>query len=394
MTTRVLHVVESLEPDAGSVAVTLPGLFDTLRGCGIESRVLTFDGAFARTGVGGNGDLRALEPLTASGDVARVVRDANVIHLHGWGHALTGRAAAAARKVGTPYLVSPGGALGNTVRDEQRWRERLRRWLKDKRLIRRARVVTALNEPEEHELRAGHVHHEIVRLPYGVRVEDYEVGNDVAGSAKQEAASSPDEAGKDSTLAPVEEDVRAEAGGLPAGRILLILAPIHPAEGYVPLLKAFSELGPAADGWNVVIAGREVRQWRKMLEAAIRRKGGADRVVFTKAPDLASQRAWLDRASVLAAPSLRTRCPVAVMQAVASGVPVLATTCVTPTGLEDVIQVCAPTRADLQAGLRLLLGLSDEERAAWARRARDVGRKVCDWSSLVDRYARLYQRVA
>jgi glycosyltransferase involved in cell wall biosynthesis len=394
MTTRVLHVVESLAPDAGSVAVTLPGLFDTLRGCGIESRVLTFEGTVACTGVGGNGDLRASEPLTASGDAARVVREANVIHLHGWSHALARHAAAAARKVGVPYVVSPSGALGNTVHDEQSWRDRLRRWLKDKRLIRRARVVTAVHELEERELRAGHVHREIVRLPYGVRVDDYEVRNDAAGSAKQATARSPNEAGTDSTHASVEEGVRAEAGGLPAGRILLILAPIHPAEGYVPLLKAFSELGPAADGWNVVIAGREVRQWRKMLEAAIRRKGGADRVLFTNTPDVVSQRAWLNRASVLAAPSVRTRCPVAVMQAVASGVPVLATTCVTPTGLEDVIRVCAPTRGDLKAGLRFLLELSDEERAAWARRARDVGRKVCDWSSLVDRYARLYQRVA
>ncbi|MGB2984738.1 MAG: glycosyltransferase family 4 protein, partial [Phycisphaerae bacterium] len=175
------------------------------------------------------------------------------------------------------------------------------------------------------------------------------------------------------------------------GRCLLMLGPIHPAEGFVPLLRALAEIGSESNGWHIVIAGRETGDWRKMLEAAIRRKGAEDRVLLASASDPGSQRAWLARASALVAPALHVRFPVSIMQAVAAGIPVLATTCVAPVGLKDVIRVCGPTRYDLKIALRALFQLTDDDRAAFGRRAHDVGRAVLDWSVLVDRYVRFYQ---
>ena len=88
----------------------------------------------------------------------------------------------------------------------------------------------------------------------------------------------------------------------------------------MPLLKAFAEIMSEAAGWTIVIAGPEKGDWRKMLEAAVRRKGANEQVRLTSAPDVAAQRAWLDRADVLASPALHVRCPVSIMQAVAAGV--------------------------------------------------------------------------
>jgi glycosyltransferase involved in cell wall biosynthesis len=172
-----------------------------------------------------------------------------------------------------------------------------------------------------------------------------------------------------------------------------MLGPLHPIEGFVPLLKAFAEVGHDADGWGVVLAGRETGDWRKILEAAIRRKGEEDRVVITTAPDVATQQAWLARATVLAAPSLQVRCPVSVLQAVAAGVPVLASSYVTPGGLEDVIRVCGTSRQDLKAALRWVVSLSDSDRIEFGRRAGEVGRAAFDWSVLVEEYIRLYRNL-
>ena len=140
-----------------------------------------------------------------------------------------------------------------------------------------------------------------------------------------------------------------------------------------------------------MLAGEEMGDWRKMLEAAVRRKGGEKRVLFTTAPDHATQRMWLARASILASPCLRVRCPVSTLQAVSAGVVVLASNGVVPGALEGVVQVCAPTRGDIKLGLRRLLAMNDEERARMAQDARDSARGLLDWPALVQEYVRLYE---
>ncbi len=360
MALRVLHVVESLGPEAGSPAVSLSGLPDALRASGVDSETVTCDdnGADAFDQAGAR----------------RLVEQADLVHLHGWGHRLQRTVAGAAHRAGKPYVLSPLGALCNGIHNKKRWRDRLRTLLMEKRLVQRAAAVTALNEPEEFELRAGRVHPNIVPLPYGIDVTEYEGGG-------QSTCGSP----------AVQSTPEPETAVSQEGRCLLVLGPLHPVEGFIPLLKALSELGPEFDGWNVVLAGPQIGDYRKMLEAAVRRKGGEGRVLFAPASDPQAQRSWLVRASILVTPSLQIRFPVSIMQAVAVGVPVLATSCVAPAGLEDVIRVCAPTRGDLKLGLRSLLGLSDEDRAALTRRAREVGRGVFDWSVLAGRYAELYR---
>lgn len=400
MPIRVLHVVESLEPEAGSVSICLPGLFAALRAYDIESQTATLDevaGSGSLSLPGGNKS--ALHP----DEIRRLVQGADVVHVHGWGHRLARTISAAARRAAVPYIISPLGALGAGPFETNGWAGRLRGWIIERRLIQRASAVTVLNEPEEHELRARRVNANIVRLPYGICVSEYEnapvaAGDDTAHRASAQARTF---IGAGSACGSQEASAGAanspgtgSACGSADERLLLVLAPLHPVEGFVPLLKALAELGLAADDWNVVLAGRRMGDWDKMLEAAIRRKGGEGRVHFASAPDVAAQRTWLARAAILAAPSLWTRCPVSILQAVAAGVPVLATSCVTPAGLEEVIRVRAPSRGDLKAGLRPLLQMSDEERASAARRAREAARALFDWPVLVDRYVRLYQRLS
>lgn len=381
MVARVLHVVESLKQEAGSVAISLPGLFDALGGCDIESASVALDRA---AGFSLREWPHGLKHVADSKAVARLVERADIVHLHGWGHHLARTMARAAIKKAKPYIISPHGSLCVGIHNQKRWRDRLRDLLVDNRLIRKASGVTALNEAEEYELQTARIHPNIVRLPYGIDMDSY-----VASPSSQRHSRQRPPQGAAATV--VEEAATVEEASTSNGRYLLILAPIHPVEGFVPFLKALSELGPEFDGWKVVLAGPETGDWRKMLEAAVRRKGGDGRVVFAPASDPAAQRAWLSRASILATPSLHIRCPVSIMQALAAGVPVLATSLVTPAGLEDVIRVCAPTRGDLKMGLRSLLGLSDEDRAALAQRARKVGRELFDWSVLVDQYVRLYR---
>jgi len=117
-------------------------------------------------------------------------------------------------------------------------------------------------------------------------------------------------------------------------------------------------------------------------------------VTFTSAADVGSQRAWLSRASVLVAANLHTGAGVSIMQAVAAGVPVAASTWAAPPGLEAVIRTFPPNRAELREALRSILKLSDEERANMAREARATALTVLDWSVVAQRYLQLYDELA
>jgi len=359
MTLRVLHATESLSPDAGSVAVSLSGLTNALQAHGIESRSVGLNGDEAGT----------LSP----GRRVSLVGEVDIVHLHGWSHPNSRRFARAAKRASKPVIISPHGSLIAAKHNKRNWRTRLGSLLSERRLIRRAAAITALNEIEERELQARRINPRILQLPYGLDVSEYALDASVDhGSAHDTSAT--DQLPK-------------------ASRILLMLGPIHPIEGFVPLLKAFAEIGPASDGWGVVLAGRETGEWRKVLEAAVRRKGEEDRVVIAPAPDVATQRAWLSRATALAAPSLHVRFPVSVLQGVAAGVPVLASSSVAPMGLEDVVRVCGTSRDDLKAGLRWLLTLKDAERTELGQRARSVAQAKFDWSVLAEQYVQLYQSI-
>jgi glycosyltransferase involved in cell wall biosynthesis len=356
---RVLHVVTSFEPEAGSIAVSLRGLFDKLREYEVESAGLAVEPVahgFRGLVDFGHGP-GAVEPLTEGADV---------VHIHGWDYELAHMAAKAARSLEKPFFLSPMGDMTESRFHPMGWTDRFRRLVSEKGMIRRAAAVLAINELEEKSLKEQGLNDNIRRLPYGLDMPLYRMGPPTGQLL-------PD---------------------LPEGRLLLLMAPLHPIEGHVPLLKAFAEIGLDASGWNLALAGPEFEYWQKTLEAGVRRKGGEERVLFARAPDVTTQRAWLGHASLLAAPSLHIRCPISAMQAIAAYVPVLATTFGTPAGLEKAIRVCPPQREPLRETLRALLTSPDEELEEMARNARHVGERTFDWSILAEEYVGLYQKHA
>lgn len=356
MAIRVLHVIESLVPEAGSVGALLPGLFAALRANDVQSEVVVAAGDTV-------GDIRIPVHAGAASEIDALLDRHDVIHIHGWGNDLARLVAASACKAEKPYVLSPHGSLCEGPHSARTWTKRLRGLFRDNRLIRDAAGIVALNDAEAHDLRDRGGHANVMVLPYGLTFADYE-------TLDEEGADLPD---------------RRE------GRCLLLLGPIAPIEGLVPLLKSFAEIGRDSDGWHVVLAGREESHWRKSIEAAIRRKGAVDRVVVASARDVKTQRAWLGRASVLAGVGLQVGPPGSILQALATGVPVLASDRVAPPAVDGAVRVCAPVRSQLKEALRSMLTVPCEELTARGVRARATAAALFDWPVLVDRYVRLYK---
>lgn len=340
MSFRVLHVLESSNPDAGSVTVCLGGLYDTLAARGVQCKT-----------------------IAPPADPEQALDGVDVVHIHGWDYQLARLIATAALKAGKPYIIAPHGSLTYGPFNKPTWKDRFPFAWRARRLIRGAACLTALHQLEERDICTQRLHSRILVLPYGLNIDEY---------------------------APT-----ATAGGVdPSVKgTLLMLGSLHPRGGCVALLKAIAEIGPDFNGWNVVLAGRDNGQWRTMLESAIRRKKADDRVTFASTSTIAEQRALLASASLLASPGLHTGVPVSIMQAVACGVPVIASTCTAPPGLDGAIQTFAPRREELREALRLVLKLPEESRRSMAERARTAGRAAFDWSVLADQYARLYRGI-
>jgi glycosyltransferase involved in cell wall biosynthesis len=362
MTLNILHVVDSYKTEAGTLGLSVHFLAGLLTESGVSNVLLASDvGDVSPEISSGSQEFRLYNPARASSEIRRC----DVVHIHGWGHEAARCVAKEVRRLGVPYVIAPCGALTDGPHRRPSWIERMRRWCSREGLVRSASALIAQNELEAGGLRLRVPPDMVHVAPYGLNGETF-------------AATSPDD---DSAVGDSE------------GRTLLVLAPIEPIYGGVALLRALAELGADADGWQVVLAGPEVDDWHKQLAAAVHRKGGANRVSFSRAATVASQRTWLNRAAVLVAVGLHVHTPISIMQALACGIPVLASDAVVPDGLGDCVMVCGSNRASIRKALWELLRMKDDERMALGGRGREAFRTRFDGAILAEKLMDVFGRV-
>jgi glycosyltransferase involved in cell wall biosynthesis len=339
MSLQVTQLVETTDRDAGSMTISVAGLVAALRRLDVQADLVAGD----------------TELSTAS------ILNADVIHIHGWGYEAAHRVAKSATRSGRRFVVSPQGGFSSNPVDKAGWIMRRMRAGRDRRLLRGCRRILATHFAEAEDCRSRFKGLLADVLPYGIDVDSY---------------------GADS----------ADRGG--SEKRILLLAPLHPVEGGVVLLKAMAELGRVADGWSVVLAGREVKGYRAALEAAVRRKGAEGRVRFELADDEVAQRQRLSQADILACPALCVGRPVSLLQGAAAGLPVIASPQVTPDESPHWLRICPPTRAGLVEGLSELIGQDDVRRREIGAALRTWAVNSLDWSVLAPRYAELYRDVS
>ncbi len=362
MSLTVLHVVESMSAEAGSIAISLRGLFAALAARDIRSDVLV-----SKPGPTSSPSAKTPDYVTHDVNqtpVSNLVAGCDLVHLHGWGTSATARAAAkAARARQTPYILSPLGSLCPDFPARRGWKDRLRERFFDASLISSAAAITAVTDAEADHLTEDRKLAAVMVLPYGLDFSAYQNGGDSTPQAPP-------------------------SGG---NRCLLVMGPVAPWAGQALLLKSFAEIGSGADGWDVAMAGSDPGDWRRPLEAAVRRKGGTDRVTFAEANDQEAQCACLARASLLVAPAMHVDHCVSALQALAARVPLLISDRIAPPAMNGSVEVFDPTRENLKKALRATLCLDDDRFRDRATQAYETARTSYDWPNVVDRFVDLYR---
>jgi glycosyltransferase involved in cell wall biosynthesis len=276
---RVAHVVDRLDARCAGVAYAVAHWASAERALGIEAQIVT-------------ADHRRLPPMAwvATGARAlRAVKTADVVHLHGlWTPStwITGWTAALAR---TPFVVTPHGMLDPWALRRSRWKKAASATVFEGPIVSRAACIHVLCASELRAARAFGCPGSIAVIPPGI----------------------------DEGLLSERCDPRQDEP------YVLFLGRLHPKKGIGILIRAFAATRRRHPGWRLVIAGPDEIGHRAELEAVSRGMGVADAVSFPGAVHGREKLALLLGASLFALTSQSEGLPVAVLEAMACGVPVL-----------------------------------------------------------------------
>lgn len=378
---KILHVVQSLDPAWGGIARVLPELAGVLAAAGDECRIATLAGGRFGTPPTIEGvevlsfAAKAGSWLARSAEFDRRINElaawADVVHLHGLWTGQNWSAGKAARRAGKPYVMTPHSMMMPWAWNRSWWKKRPVGWLFEHGNLRNAAAIHALAAGEAEAIRALGFNSNVETIPNGLHVAAYE-------------------------RKPSVETLCAKFPELNGKRWILFLGRIHPQKGIVQAMQAGFDVLSAAKQWHLIVAGPDEVGLRSVLEAAVRRKGAADRVTFTGLLDREDTLAALGGAEVLLQPSMSEGLSMSILEALASGVAVV----ISPACNMPMVQergagvIVEPQRRAIAGVLAKLVAQSSEELKAIGSRGRALAREQFDWSALTPLYRAMYSRIA
>jgi glycosyltransferase involved in cell wall biosynthesis len=306
----VLHVVPSVAVRDGGPSAAVAGMCRALEAQGVPTLVVTTDADGA-----GRLDVPLDETITFAGMRVRFfpcqlserlkysgplgawvrahVGEFAVVHVHAvFSHASIA-AGRASRRVGMPYLVRPLGSIDPWSLSRHPGRKRALMWLGARALLSGASRVHYTADEERRRAEST-----LPWLPPGVVIP---LGVDEA------------------LFADTAEDHRRWQG--PA----VALARLDPKKGIDLVIRAFHQLAARLPNRRLVIAGDGDASYVRELRAIASDGPGADRIDFTGWVDGADRQRVLASASVFVLPSAQENFGLSMVEAMATGTPVVVT---------------------------------------------------------------------
>ena len=306
---RVLHVAPDISRAFGGPTEALIGFLAASRDAGIEAEVAApeppakdlawFERETRETPTHvfrahGRGSARFAPGLL------RFLRDEgmrfDVVHIHGTFNAISTFAARRCRSAGRPYVIGPFGTLSRyTFAYKRRLLKRAYHALLDAPGIRGAAALHFTTTRERDEAQ---------RLPALRGVP----------AAVVPPAWVP-------TRGAASDGRNGSNGAAHGGDTVLFLSRLHPIKGLEVLIDAWPEVRAARPAAQLVIAGSGDPEYEETLRARVVQRRGADSVRFAGFVTGAEKARLLRDAGVFVLPSHHENFGVAVLEAVAAGIP-------------------------------------------------------------------------
>lgn len=368
---RIVHTIGDVSADAGGPPRCVRALCEAMARAGAEVTLLT--GA-------GQDEARLLVPDPAlvttrfvpanrrfgfaapdyGPALAAIAPD--IIHDNGIWSPSSIAATTAAGRLRLPYVVSLHGMLEPWALNHRRFKKRLAWPAYQHRLLTAAAGLHATAPPECQSIRARFPDH-----PIGV------IANGVDG---------PD--------SPVDPAHRIGANR----RTLLVLSRLHPVKNLPGLVTAFARLAPdpAFADWSLAIHGPDADGHRAVVATAIAAAGMTDRIRLGDAVPESGKAALFADADLFILPSFSENFGIVVAEALAHGVPVIAST---GTPWAELPRVgagwhVAPDPDSLAHALATAMALPAAARAEMGARGMAHARQVFSWDRIADQMLGFY----
>ncbi len=271
------------------------------------------------------------------------------------------------KKNGVPYILTTHGNLDSFALGISAWKKTLARyWFVDK-VFAGASCFHALNNSEYQAIRKFGLKHPVCVIPNGVRLVGLKEPNQALRIKKER--------------------------GFCDLHICLFLGRLHPKKGIENLLRAWGRLASQCKEWKLVLAGPGEDGYRAALETLSVELGLKDSVDFCGPQYGKDKMEYFHIADFFVLPSLSEGLPMAALEAMSHGVPVLVTE---PCGLPEVKQYGAGLEVktsvdDLGAGLLKMMAMTIEERKSMGEKAYSLVATRFQWESVARELVRVYR---
>lgn len=307
---RCLQVIAGLDSSDGGPANTLPSLWEHLHELGVSIKACSTHESDAQIFKPG----RSIEFKSFSRQSPRFIRyspelksflekeiaSTDVCHNHGCWLYPNWIAGDLARRSRKPLIISPLGHLDSWSLSRHSWRKKVVRFLFEEKNWRSASAFIAKSKMEEAELRKLGIKVPITVIPNGIDPANY----------------TPERQSADCFF--------ENHPALKSKRILLFLSRIHPKKGLKELLEQWTRLGRQKADWHLVIAGDidnpYAREIRSHLDGDI-----VNSVSFIPEVHGQAKYSLLEAADLFVLPSFSENFGQVVLEALATGVPVITT---------------------------------------------------------------------
>lgn len=385
---RIMEVFPTLGQPYGWANDVAEGLSNGLARLGHEVEIVTTAGHLAQARRQGAVTLRSFPidrwarrgprlvrsayPSTAlTRHLRRAAADFDVIHVHTLYSFVSAAAARAARRANVPYVISPCGSLDPYTHVRKgRVRKDVFQALYHRRDLARAAAVHFLSEGEL-ELAAGFaIAPPKVVVKLGLAADKYSLERSGAFTSRL-----PELAGS---------------------RVVMYLGRISYTKGLDLLVRAFSQIAQRFEDAHLVLAGPDYEGFGRVLVAMLRSFGLTNRVTFSGLLSEADKIAALADADVLVLSSYTEAFGIALLEGMASGLPVIVTE---RAALASVIRdagaglVVPADDKSLAEALSLLLADADLRRVL-GRRGRRLVEMRFSWAESARAFAQLYEVLA
>jgi glycosyltransferase involved in cell wall biosynthesis len=266
--------------------------------------------------------------------------------------------AATARRRGRPVVVSVRGMLEPAALNHRAWKKRLAWHFYQRHNLEKAAALHVTSDLEAKSVRALGLRSKIACIPNGISV-------------------------------PAQCPVR----DLTRPKRMVFLGRLHPIKGLPMLLEAWARIRPT--DWFLEITGPDEGGYRRRLEDQVEALNLNGTVCFTAPVGGAEKKALLARASVLVLPSYSENFGVAAGEALAEGLPVIATHGTPWAALES--EGCGwhvATNVDgLERGLRNAFAAPQQQLTEMGRRGHAFAARAFSWNRVAGEMVALYQNI-